>query len=207
LGAQTARDSHDRRFRRQKRSTQMPGLVPPITEERTVLLSYLGQQRDGIRYATHGLSDEQAMARPSVSELSLGGLVKHAALVEQAWVTFMVEGDSSVFLPEYDWSDGFRLVEGETLADVVRFSADVAGHTEKIVHELPDLSAPLPATRPGAPWIPAGLVWTPRWVLLHLIEETARHAGHADIVRESLDGATCWTLMAAAEGWPAQEWA
>jgi hypothetical protein len=49
-------------------------------------------------------------------------------------------------------------------------------------------------------------VWTPRWILLHLIEETARHAGHADIVRESLDRATCWTLMAAAEGWPAQEW-
>jgi len=52
------------------------------------------------------------------------------------------------------------------------------------------------------PWIPAGIVWTPRYVLLHLIEETARHAGHADIVRESIDGATCWTLMAAAEGWP-----
>ena len=64
----------------------MPGLVPPVTEERACLLSYLAQQRDGIRYATHGLTDEQAMALPSVSELSLGGLVKHAALVEQAWV-------------------------------------------------------------------------------------------------------------------------
>jgi uncharacterized damage-inducible protein DinB len=184
----------------------MPGLGPPVADERAALLSYLSQQRDGIRYATHGLSDEQARARPSVSELSLGGLVKHVALVEQAWVTFMREGDSSVFLPPDDWADGFRLVGGEALADVLRFSADVAGHTEKVVNELPDLAAPLPATRPGAPWIPAGLVWTPRWILLHLIEETARHAGHADIVRESLDRATCWTLMAAAEGWPAQEW-
>ena len=184
----------------------MPGLVPPVTDERACLLSYLAQQRDGIRYATHGLNDEQAMARPSVSELSLGGLVKHAALVEQAWVSFIVEGDSSVFLPEYDWTDGFRLMDGETLAHVVSFSADVARHTEKIVSDLPDLGAPLPATRPGAPWIPAGLVWSPRWILLHLIEETARHAGHADIVRESLDGATCWTLMAAAEGWPEQPW-
>jgi hypothetical protein len=44
--------------------------------------------------------------------------------------------------------------------------------------------------------------------LLHLIEEVARHAGHADIIRKSIDGATCWTLMAAAaaEGWPAQDW-
>jgi uncharacterized damage-inducible protein DinB len=184
----------------------MPGLVPPVTDEPACLLSYLAQQRDGIRYATHGLSDEQAMARPSVSELSLGGLVKHAALVEQAWVSFLEEGDSSVFMPEYDWTDGFRLLDGETLADVVTFSADVANNTEKIVTDLPDLGAPLPPTRPGVPWIPAGLVWSPRWVLLHLIEETARHDGHADILRESLDGATCWTLMAAAEGWPKQAW-
>jgi uncharacterized damage-inducible protein DinB len=184
----------------------MPGLVPPVVDERACLLSFLAQQRDGIRYATHGLTDEQAMARPSVSELSLGGLVKHAALVEQAWVGFIQDGDSSVFLPEYDWTDGFRLVPGESLAEVLTFSADVASHTEKSVNELADLGAPLPPTTPGAPWIPAGLVWTPRWILLHLIEETARHAGHADIVRESLDGATCWTLMAAAEDWPAQPW-
>jgi hypothetical protein len=187
----------------------MPGLVPPVADERTGLLSYLAQQRDGILYASHGLTDAQAMTRPSVSELSLGGLVKHAALVEQAWVTYLQDGDMSVFLPEYDWADGFRLVEGETLADVVSLSADVARNTEKVVTDLPDLpdlGAPLTPTGPGVPWIPAGLVWTPRWVLLHLIEETARHAGHADIVRESLDGATCWTLMAAAEGWSAQPW-
>jgi hypothetical protein len=182
----------------------MPGLVPPVTDERAGLLSYLAQQRAGILYATHGLTDAQAMTRPSVSELSLGGLVKHAALVERAWMTYVEEGDVAVFLPGYDWADGFRLVDGETLADVVSFSAEVARNTEKIVADLPDLGLPLPATGPGVPWIPAGLVWSPRWVLLHLIEETARHAGHADIVRESLDGATCWTLMAAAEGWPEQ---
>jgi hypothetical protein len=184
----------------------MPGLAPPVAEERSCLLSYLAQQRMGVRYAAHGLSDAQAMTRPSVSELSLGGLVKHVAMVERTWVGFIVDGDSSVFLPKDDDGDGFSLVEGETLADVVAFSDEVAAHTEKIVADLPDLGAPLAATTPGAPWIPAGLVWSPRWVLLHLIEETARHAGHADIVRESLDGATCWTLMAAAEGWPAQPW-
>jgi hypothetical protein len=187
----------------------MPGFVPPVADERACLLGFLAQQRDGIRYATHGLTDALAMARPSVSELNLGGLVKHAALVEQAWVGFIRDGDSSVFQPEDDeddWANGFRLVKGETLADVLTFSADVAAHTEKLVNALPDLGAPLPPTTPGAPWIHAGLVWTPRWVLLHLIEEVARHAGHADIVRESLDGATCWTLMAAAEGWPAQPW-
>ena len=180
----------------------MPGLVPPVADERTGLLSYLAQQRAGIRYATHGLTDAQAMARPSVSELSLGGLVKHAALVEQAWIGFLQDGESSVFLPDYDWADGFRLVDGETLADVaVVLGRRGPQHGEgRRGPARPRFS--LPATGPGAPWIPAGLVWSPRWVLLHLIEETARHAGHADIVRESLDGATCWTLMAAAEGWP-----
>jgi hypothetical protein len=48
--------------------------------------------------------------------------------------------------------------------------------------------------------------WTLRWVLLHLIQETARHAGHADIIRESIDGATMFELMAAVEGWPATDW-
>jgi hypothetical protein len=184
----------------------MPGLVSPVIDERDGLLSFLAQQRDALRYAAHGLSDADASARPSASELSLGGLIKHVALVEQAWTTFIREGDSSVFMPDYDWADGFRLVDGETLADVLAFSADVASRTEKIVGDIEDLGAPLPATRPGVPWIPAGLVWSARWVLLHLMEETARHAGHADIIRETLDGGTCWTLMAAAEGWPEQAW-
>jgi hypothetical protein len=184
----------------------MPGLVPPVLDERDALLSFLAQQRDAIRYASHGLTDADAMIRPSTSELCLGGLVKHAALVEQAWTTFLLEGDSAVFGPDDDWADGFQLVAGETLADVLAFSADVAARTEKIVGDLADLGAALPPTGSDAPWIPAGLIWSPRWVLLHLIEETARHAGHADIIRESLDGATCWTLMASAEGWPKQSW-
>lgn len=95
---------------------------------------------------------------------------------------------------------------GETLADVVSVADDVARHTEDVVAALDDLGAPLTPTEDRVPWIPAGLVWTPRWVLLHLIEELARHAGHADIIRESIDGATCWTLTAAVEGWPQQAW-
>jgi hypothetical protein len=185
----------------------MPGLVGPVSDEREALLAFLGQQRDALRYAAHGLDDTQASATPAASELCLAGLIKHAALVERAWTTFIVSGDTRVFAPEDDWSDGFHLVEGETLGDVIAFSDEQARHTEKIVTDLPNLAAPLAPTADVVPWIPAGLVWTPRWVLLHLIEETARHAGHADIIRESLDGATCWTLMAAAEGWPAQDWA
>ena len=67
----------------------MPGLVPPVADERDALLAFLGQQRDALRYAAHGLSDEQASERPTVSELCLAGLIKHAARVERAWVSFL----------------------------------------------------------------------------------------------------------------------
>jgi hypothetical protein len=184
----------------------MPGLVPPLTDEREVLLAFLGQQRDALRYAAHGLDDDQAQARSTVSELCLAGLLKHAALVERAWTTFLVTGDTGVFAPQDDWSDGFRLVGGETLVDVIALCDEVARETQKIVADVGNLGAALPPTTDVVPWIPSGVVWTPRWVLLHLIEETARHAGHADIIREAIDGGTCWTLMAAAEGWPEMDW-
>ncbi|HEX4434154.1 MAG TPA: DinB family protein [Acidimicrobiales bacterium] len=184
----------------------MPGLVAPLTDERELLLAFLGQQRDALHYAVHGLDQAQAASRPTVSELTLVGLVKHAALTERAWVTFMTTGDTSTFVPQDDWGDGFRLTEGETVDDVLALADEQARATGKVVGAFEDLGTPLAPTVDLIPWIPGGIVWTPRWVLMHLIEETARHAGHADILRESIDGGTCWTLMAAAEGWPAQDW-
>ena len=69
-----------------------------------------------------------------------------------------------------------------------------------------DLDQPVPVPK-GVPWYPDDVdAWSVRWVLLHLIEEIARHAGHADIVREAIDGATIFELLAAAEGWPATDW-
>jgi uncharacterized damage-inducible protein DinB len=185
----------------------MPGLVSPITDERELLLAYLAQQRDAVRYAAHGLTDEQADSSPSVSALSVAGIIKHVARVERAWVTFLGDGDTTVFAPTDDYADGFRLEEGETLGDVLAFAAEQARQTHRVVSAIDDLGAPLAPTTDVVPWIPAGLRWTPRWVLLHLIEEVARHAGHADVVRESIDNATCWTLMAAAEGWSMEAWA
>src|SRR5581483_1823610 len=80
-----------------------------------------------------------------------------------------------------------------------------AAETEQIIAGIADLGQPVPV--PDAPWFPKDVeAWSVRWVLLHLIEETARHAGHADVVRESLDGACAYPLMAAAEGWPATPW-
>jgi uncharacterized damage-inducible protein DinB len=179
----------------------MPGSVRPVVDERDGLLAYLAQQRDGLRFAVHGLTDEQAASTPTASALSLAGLIKHVARMERYWVVEIMAQRQLPELRDQDYEAGFRLEEGETVADVLALQAAVAEETEAIVAEIADLGQPVPVPK-GVPWFPRDVeAWSVRWVLLHLIEETARHAGHADIIRESLDGATMYRLMAAAEGW------
>jgi uncharacterized damage-inducible protein DinB len=181
----------------------MPGTVRPVVDERDGLLAYLAQQRDALRYAVHGLTDEQAASTPTASALSLAGLLKHAARMERLWVAGIV-AQRELSARDQDYETGFRLEEGETVADVLDYSAAVAKETESIIAEIPDLGQPVPVPK-GVPWFPKDVeAWSVRWVLLHVIEETARHAGHADIIRESLDGATMYALMAKAEGWEAE---
>jgi len=181
----------------------MPGQAFPFHDEKTLLLAFVAQQRDGIRNAAFGLTDEQARRTPTAGELSIGGLVKHVTAMERQWIAMASLVEPPV--GEGDYLDGFRLLEGETLADAIAALDAVGAATEAAVAAL-DLDAPVPVPQ-GVPWFPADLeAWSVRWVLLHLVEELGRHAGHADIVRESLDGATCHPLMAAVEGWPATEW-
>ena len=177
----------------------MPGTVRPVTDERDGLLAYLAQQRLGLRAAVHGLTEEQARATPTPSSLSLGGLIKHAALCERGWFAGTVaqrlsEDDTR------DWGTEFTLQEGETLASALALYDEVARESEAIIAEIPDLGQQVAV--PQAPWFPKNVkFWSVRWVLLHAIEETARHGGHADIIREALDGKTWYELMAANEGW------
>jgi len=181
----------------------MPGTVPPVADEREGLLAYLTQQRYVLRVSAHGLSDEQARATPTAGSLSVGGLIKHVAATERHWINIILERVQGS--PE-DYLANFRLGPDETLSGVLARYERVARETEEVIAGIPDLGRPVPVPR-GVPWFPADVeAWSVRWVLLHLIEETARHAGHADIVRESLDGATAFPLMAAVEGWPATPW-
>lgn len=180
----------------------MPGNVPPVADERSGLLAFLDQQRHAVRNAAYGLTDEQARLAPTASTLTVGGLVKHLAQMERNWVSIMLRESGQ----QADYEDGFRLREDETLAGVLADYAKAAEETAAAVAGIEDLGRPVPVPK-GVPWFPDDVEhWSVRWVLLHLIEETARHAGHADIVREAVDGATCWPLMAAAEGWPATPW-
>jgi uncharacterized damage-inducible protein DinB len=164
-----------------------------IDAERSDLLEMLGKQRNFLRFTTQGLTDEQARARATVSELTLGGLVKHVTDVERGWVEFIVEGPSALGnaseMTEDDWArrqDEFRLLDGETLAGVLAEYEAVAATTDDLVRTLPDLGATQPL--PTAPWFQAEARWSARRVLLHIIAETAQHCGHADIIRESIDG-------------------
>jgi uncharacterized damage-inducible protein DinB len=185
----------------------MAGSVPPVTDERSGLLAYLAQQRHVIRIAAHGLSDEQARAVPSASDLSVGGLVKHASNTESGWIDVVLQQPQKPFDDAMaDYFDNYRLGESETLASVLDRYDRVAARTEEVIAGIEDLGQAVPVPQ-GVPWYPKDVeAWSVRWVLLHLIEETARHAGHADIIRESLDGATAMPLMAAAEGWPESDW-
>jgi Protein of unknown function (DUF664) len=181
----------------------MPGLVAPIADERVGLLAYLEQQRYVIKLTAYGLTDEQARLTPSASALSIAGLIKHVANTERSWIGTVLQRDSG---SGDDYETSFRLMPGETLADVIGFYEEVARETEAVVAGIPDLAQPVPVPQ-GVPWFPDDVeAWSVRWVLFHLITETARHAGHADIVRESIDGASAFSLMAAAEGWPATPW-
>ena len=126
----------------------------------------------------------------TVSELCLGGLIKHVALTERQWISFILEGTSAMSNGEGDaggWASGFRMLDGETLAGLLDEYEQIARRTEEVVSELPDLDMSQPL--PEAPWFEAGARWSARRVLLHVLAEAAQHAGHADIIRESLDGA------------------
>ncbi|MFJ1749990.1 DinB family protein [Streptomyces sp. NPDC088116] len=181
----------------------------PLDAERADLLAELATVRSVLIDTVRGLSDEQVGEHPTVSALCLGGLIKHVAAIEEGWMRFAVDGPSAMNfdLPDgvtwdefwagtarefpqwaIDHRNNFRMLPGETTAGIVARYERVAARTEEIVASVPDLSASHPL--PKAPWYEPGAVYSVRRVLTHLIAETAQHAGHADILRETLDGRT-----------------
>ena len=182
----------------------MPAQVGAIGNEQEGLLGYLAHMRYVIKLTAFGLTPEQLRATPSASELSVGGLIKHCASTEEGWISTVRGEPQTVDYRAY--AENFRLADRETIEDVFARYDRAAERTEKTVAEIGDLGYSIPIDH-SVPWNRSDLDhWTLRWVLLHLIQETARHAGHADIVRESIDGATAYPLLAAAEGWPETEW-
>jgi uncharacterized damage-inducible protein DinB len=167
-------------------------------DERGALLAFLDAERGGIRRALLGLTDEQAATAPSASELSLSGLLKHAAEVEESWLARARQVAPEVHRDESDWHESFRLVGDETVEEKLAYWHKVAERTETFIGTLDTLDETFPL--PEAPWFPQAERVSMRWLLLRLITEMSRHAGHADIIRETLDGKTAFELVALEHG-------
>src|SRR5699024_5313622 len=162
--------------------------------EHSDFLASLAMQRHFLRFALRGLTTEQAAQQTTVSALCLGGLVKHVSAVERKWVEFIVDGPSA--LGDFnDWSaeamqasaEEFSVLDGESVEEILADYDAVAERTEQVITQLPNLD--VSHSLPPAPWFQADTQWSARRVLLHIIAETSQHAGHGDIIRESLDGA------------------
>ena len=190
----------------------MPGMPPPASDERQSLLEFLRFNQNAFVAVAYGLTDEQARSTPSVSTLSIGGLIKHATGVQKGWAQ---RATSAPDFPPRDerpmeeimaeYADQYLMRDDETLEQLLDELRRQNEETLRVIASA-DLDAAVPVPH-DVPWFPQDIDhWSVRWVALHLIEELTRHAGHADIIRESIDGATMYELMAANEEWPETDW-
>jgi len=189
----------------------MAGLPAPAGDERQTLIHFLAFQQDAFAAVAHGLTDEQARSTPSVSALSIGGLIKHVTGVQAGWVARAVAApdfpprDTRPMAEQMaEHQDQLTMRDDEKLGDLLDALRTQNAKTLQAFAELDlDTLVPIPHE---VPWFPSDIDhWTVRWVGMHIIEELSRHAGHADIIRESIDRATMYELLAAEEEWPETE--
>lgn len=147
--------------------------------EKDLLILFLNNQRDILLWKLSGLTEEQLQRTHPPSSLTLIGLVKHLTRVEGSWLQQDLLGPNVLPIdhPEDEW----HLEPGETCGDIIAKYRAAIARSDEIVERLP-LETVLADPHP----LQAGV--TLRWALLHMIEETARHLGQADLIRESIDG-------------------
>ncbi len=179
--------------------------APALDDEITSITRYLDQQLDAIRAAAHGLTEEQARSTPCRSELSIGGLLKHS-LHGMRGALGRLRGDADAHDTSEDgiaaYLAQFRLTDDETTPQIL---AEWDAARADLLTALADADPGAEVMAPAEPWhgrfepSPIHL----RFFLLHLIEEWARHAGHADIIREQIDGTAVPNLVLTLAGAPA----
>ena len=136
--------------------------------------------RDAVLWKLEGISDEQARRRIVASETTLLGLVRHLQYVDRWWIRVVIAGEDAPLPwtdedPDADW----HVREDDTIEAVVADYREELALVEAIVDAQDDLSRTIELR---------SNTYSVRWILMHLIEEIARHAGHADIIRETIDG-------------------
>jgi Protein of unknown function (DUF664) len=166
----------------------MTRVDPPTQgDERTLLLAYLEYHRQTLRLKAGGLDAAQLDTALPPSEMTLGGMVKHLGLVENSWLRdrFLGEGLSEPWRSvdwDADWDWDWHSAKDDSPEQIWALYDEMVPDADWVLAaaDLDDLSAH-PSRRTGEPF-------SLRWILLHLIEEYARHNGHADLIRESIDG-------------------
>jgi uncharacterized damage-inducible protein DinB len=160
----------------------MPKRVPFTGDEKESLQVSLDRHRDAVLWKLEGLDDADLRRTMTPSGTSLLGLVKHLAAVEYGWFcdTFGRQTEPLPF-DEDDPDADLRVRPDETTADVLAFYARARAAADQVIGEVE-------LEETGTAWF--GDPVSMRWVLIHMVEETARHAGHVDILRELIDGMT-----------------
>lgn len=181
--------------------------APACHDEITGLVHYLDEQLAAIRAAATGLTDEQARMRPCASALSIGGLIKHATYVMQGGIERLAGGALRTELDESAFA-AYQSSFAVAAADTV--DGQIAAFDAARVAYLAAVGATDPAAttqEPPTPWYgifdvrPAHA----RYLLVHHVEEFARHAGHADILREQIDGVSVAAIVVGESGMPASD--
>jgi uncharacterized damage-inducible protein DinB len=155
---------------------------PLVAPEKELLMAWLDYHRATLLRKIDGLTDEQLRRQMTPSGLSLLGLVKHLGYVERGWFRIIYAGEQ-LSRPSYEHNRPaeFRIEPDETTQQIIDFYKGEVAAARKIVAggDLDAVAQHHPTLKP-----------TLRWIVTHMIEETARHNGHADIMRELIDGTT-----------------
>ncbi|MEV4493364.1 DinB family protein [Micromonospora coxensis] len=163
-----------------------PTLAPVVArtgDERAILEAFLDFHRSVVLRKVRGLTDADATRRLVPSATTLAGLVKHLAIIERNWFPILLDPAPGDRFPtsEEDAAESFALAEGDTLESLVEAYEAACARSREVAARFP-LDHVVAQPQLGEVSV--------RWILVHMIEETARHAGHADILRELTDGET-----------------
>ncbi|MCP2293186.1 DUF664 domain-containing protein [Nocardia amikacinitolerans] len=154
--------------------------------EREDLIAMLADQRELFRITVRGIDDEQARKRTTVSELTLGGLLHHLISCERHWTSVIVARDEHAELDVSKFAGEYVMAPDETVQGLLDTWDEVAAATAELIRTVDSLDTSIPT--PTAPWTPERVWQTVRFTILHILREIAHHSGHADIIREALDG-------------------
>lgn len=167
-------------------SPPLPESMDVVAEEAAMLREFLDYQRIVMIRKVAGLSEQDARKPMTASGLSVLGVIKHLVDVERWWFRrcFIGEDNVGTYSSADDPDADFRIEDGETVAQIVDAYKAEIDRANQIITGVP--LAQVSAIPSGSLRRPVSL----RWIMIHMIEETARHAGHADLMRETLDGST-----------------